>query len=515
MGFDAFYTVDAIDARRLLYLLLAFVVISSFTRSRRYGKIPTAGRRSIFEPTWLLKFRFIVNSRSIIQDGYQKFKDSSFVVKRLDSDLIVLSNKYLDELRLIPNNKLSNVHSQVKNMLGKYTYSNFLLESDQHVRVLQSYLTPNLKTFLSRSAEELDYSFENDVPQPDEWTEVDIQAILQKMIARVSSRVFIGERASRDETWLNLCLQFPMNVFSTAFIMRLFPPFLWPLVSWILPTRYWLRQNLKLGKQIAAPIIAEYQARAASTSDKPTEKSTLLEWMTCNAQADEATPEKLAPRLMFLSLASIHSTSSAAAAAIFDLCSHPENIAPLREEIDQVLGPNIHFPAKEDLQKLWKLDSFLKESQRCNPPTLLSPQRIALEPLTLSDGTPIPKNATIAFPSSSLFADPALLPHPERFDALRAYTQRMQTPGESSRNLMVSTHKDHLYFGHGRQACPGRFFAANEIKMILVRFLVEYEVRWREGVGERWGSPEGRTWTVDEMCFVDPRVRVEVRRKRG
>ena len=52
-------------------------------------------------------------------------------------------------------------------MLGKYTYSNFLLESDQHVRVLQSYLTPNLKTFLSRSAEELDFSFENDVPQLD------------------------------------------------------------------------------------------------------------------------------------------------------------------------------------------------------------------------------------------------------------------------------------------------------------------------------------------------------------
>ena len=35
-------------------------------------------------------------------------------MKRLDSDLLVLSNKYLEELRLLPNSKLSNVHAQVK-----------------------------------------------------------------------------------------------------------------------------------------------------------------------------------------------------------------------------------------------------------------------------------------------------------------------------------------------------------------------------------------------------------------
>lgn len=51
-------------------------------------------------------------------------------------------------------------------MLGKYSYSTFLLDSDQHVRVLQNHLTPNLKTFLSRASEEMEYSFEVDVPRP-------------------------------------------------------------------------------------------------------------------------------------------------------------------------------------------------------------------------------------------------------------------------------------------------------------------------------------------------------------
>ncbi|KAF2244714.1 cytochrome P450 [Trematosphaeria pertusa] len=438
----------------------------------------------------------------------RRFKNSCFIVKRLDSDLLVLSNKYLEELSFVPKTKLSNVHSQVQNILGSYTYSTFLLDSDQHVRVVQNFLTPNLKTFLSRSREELDFSFEHDVPQINEWEPVDIQPILQKMVARVSSRVFVGSPACRDDAWLKLCLEFPINVFATAFIMRLFPPFLHPIVAWTLPTRYRLRKNLKHAKEHVAPIVAQYMSRGAASSSKEEisrEKSTLLEWMIGNAQGNEADLNSLSPRLMFLSLASIHSTSSATAAALFDLCAHPEYIAPLREEIMEITGGTNHS-CKEDLQKLWKLDSFLRESQRCNPLTLLSPQRLALTPLTLSDGTNIPAGTHLAFPSSALFTDSSVVPNPDTFDGFRSYRQRLQ-PGESTRHLMVSTNRNHLYFGYGKQACPGRFFAANEIKMILIRFLMEYDIRFAEG------KKKPKWWTIDEMVFADPRARVEMRKR--
>lgn len=32
--------------------------------------------------------------------------------------------------------------------------------------------------------------------------------------------------------------------------------------------------------------------------------------------------------------------------------------------------------------------------------------------------------------------------------------------------LLVTTSPNHLAFGHGKHACPGRFFAATEIKII-------------------------------------------------
>lgn len=108
--------------------------------------------------------------------------------------------------------------------------------------------------------------------------------------------------------------------------------------------------------------------------------------------------------------------------------------------------------------------------------------------------------------------DPSLVPNPETFDGFRSYSNRLQ-PRESTRHLMVSTDKNHLYFGNGKQACPGRFFAANEIKMIIVRFLMEFDIRFGDGEEKRWGH-ERRNWTVDEMCFADPRASIEIRKRR-
>lgn len=48
--------------------------------------------------------------------------------------------------------------------------------------------------------------------------------------------------------------------------------------------------------------------------------------------------------------------------------------------------------------------------------------------------------------------------------------------------------KDFLHFGYGRHACPGRFFAANEIKLILARILLDYDIRMPDGQTERYAN---------------------------
>ena len=127
------------------------------------------------------------------------------------------------------------------------------------------------------------------------------------------------------------------------------------------------------------------------------------------AEGDDRQPERLAHLQLMVNLAYIHTTSLAITHAVHDLCEYQEYVKVLREEIEEVLRGdggwkgNIH-------EKLHKVDSFLKESQRFSPPTLcmsnssqhcgfmngeatgltypVSFNRVALAPFTLSYQNP-------------------------------------------------------------------------------------------------------------------------------
>lgn len=58
-----------------------------------------------------------------------------------------------------------------------------------------------------------------------------------------------------------------------------------------------------------------------------------------------------------------------AAQTLFDLIARPEYIEPLREEILEALDTDGGWK-KTTLTKMRKLDSFMKESQRFNGPSL-------------------------------------------------------------------------------------------------------------------------------------------------
>jgi cytochrome P450 len=77
-------------------------------------------------------------------------------------------------------------------------------------------------------------------------------------------------------------------------------------------------------------------------------------------------------------MAAIHTTAMATTAAIYDLATYQEYIQPLRDEIEAVIaedgqdvdGNGFMRLKKSSMPKLWKLDSFLKESLRMTPSQL-------------------------------------------------------------------------------------------------------------------------------------------------
>lgn len=100
----------------------------------------------------------------------------------------------------------------------------------------------------------------------------------------------------------------------------------------------------------------------------------------------------------------------------------------------------------------------------------------------------------MAAPARAMYDDPKLLENPEVFDGFRWSKLREQADQFNSHQF-VSTSSSSLLFGHGNHACPGRFFAANEIQIMMVSLLLQYEFKYPEG------ETRPRNWNMGENAM--------------
>lgn len=129
--------------------------------------------------------------------------------------------------------------------------------------------------------------------------------------------------------------------------------------------------------------------------------------------------------------------------------------------------------------------------------------RMVKKPTTLSDGTVLPAGSRIMVLDNKIW-DPQVFPDPERFDMERFLRLRQQ-PGEENHHQFVTLSSDQLGFGLGTHACPGRFFAANEIKIALCFLLLQYDFRSVPG------KEAPKMLEVDIFRMCDPNLQIQMR----
>ncbi|KAI1325994.1 cytochrome P450 [Xylariaceae sp. FL0255] len=497
---------DVGTSRQIVLLTILAILVLSWLRpgSPRITDTPVHGFRFWFETSFLLKARFVMNASQIIESGYNKFKDVPFVVRRFDADITVLPIKYLDELRLLPVSKLSAKESQAKNFAMKWTATKAIHHSSLHVRVLNNKLNHDLPKFIDLAHDEMDYVWDKYIPQPDKWTEIDFQTAIRNVVCRMSARIFMGFPACRDERWL--------NAFSVLDALPIAP---------LLPSRWKTKQQMRVSEEVVRGLLQKHtifkekysrEGPAAITGSEM--HDTLMGWMFDNASEEENSVTDLAARACMLTLASIHTTAMTVSNLLFDLCDYPEWFEVLRREIEDVTerwGPLDRaekLNIKQWLAKLEKMDSFFIESQRLHPAILLAPQRVAIEPLTLKDGTTIPAGTWVAWAGHQHANDAAVISNPATFDPMRSYRKRHSAPGLESKYAAGQADMNSLAFGYGTQACPGCYFAVGEIKMILARLLIECEFKYPPG------KSHPKAIHSYEIVHVDPGAKLMARRRK-
>lgn len=236
----------------------------------------------------------------------------------------------------------------------------------------------------------------------------------------------------------------------------------------------------------------------------------MLDWLI-EASGPNPDEQSIIMRQLGISFAAIHTTTNHMSNVLYDLAARWDEYAPaLLDEYRQALAEDGGVLQKTTITKLSKLDSFTKESQRLNPPSsckfttpflpgllLLRPiqvtnkivvafNRKVLKDHKLSDGKVLPKSCWIAVAAGPLMLTESQFNNPLEFDGFRYDRMRQQEESESQAAVaktsqFTSTGVYSLVFGHGRFACPGRFFAGLESKLILIHILENYELRLPEG----------------------------------
>ncbi|KAH8704638.1 cytochrome P450 [Phaeosphaeriaceae sp. PMI808] len=396
-----------------------------FTPRTKPG-LPIVKYRSTFEPSWLLKLRFIRNSRGILKEGYDKYRDM-FVIRRWTTDVVVIAeNKYMEEIRAHTRDAVRSVEPFVLDLAGDfYDRGKVFIESDLQNRVLQQKLTPNLGNLIPIMKSELGFALQQELPdvQAEDWVKVDAINVFARTIARIVARIWIGPDECRNENWLLATTDYTQNIFATGFILRFVPWFLRLIVAPLLPT---YRSMLK---------------------------------------------------------------------TLYDLCANPQYIDELRKELVEVLRSEAKWN-KTTLLKFAKLDSLLKEPQRLNSVFLLTFNRFLPTAITLSNGVHLLARTRIAVPQYAIMNDPVNVPGEDsaKFDPWR-YEKLRKAPENAQKYFFAMTDAQHMAFGYGKYACPGRFFAANEIKMVLAHLLLRYDWKFPEGQGRP------RNFTIIPTCI--------------
>ncbi|KAH9929231.1 cytochrome P450 [Fomitopsis serialis] len=498
-------TMDGSLVASLLAGLVGLYVLADYVWPSKHSlaHIPTVGGPSFPILSSLGAFRYLFHAPEVLEEGYVKHKDGFFKhaeIGRMRWNVVVCSPEHIDELRKAADDQLSFQEATNESLQVDYTLGPSVHLNPYHIPIVRSNLTRALGGLFPALRDEIDHSFKTAIPDAEDWTKVNVYGSVMDIVCRTSNRLFVGLPLCRNEDYCALNKKFTIDVFTGARIINLFPNFLKPIAGRLFTN---VPKSIRRGEKHLAPIIEERfkHEQGDEWEGKPND---MLQWLIDAAEGEERSIRALVLRMLTVNIAAIHTSSISFTQALLMLSADPGYLPALREEVEAIVREEGW--TKGAMNKMRRVDSFLKETQRFLGLGAKSMARKALQDFYFSDGTYIPAGTIISAPSHSLHHDGHFYDNPGVFNPFR-FARMRDDDGEGTRHQMVATSTDYVPFGHGRHACPGRFFAANELKAMLAHFVVTYDVKSERASDAPIGRWFGASLVPDRSAEVLVRKR--------
>ncbi|KAK5686010.1 hypothetical protein LTS10_002123 [Elasticomyces elasticus] len=486
-------TAFAITALLLIAISILAIAIQVSRISAAPPGIPWVGlNNKRWFPRLRATFGEVVASRKPMKEGYEKYAKNNLP--------FILPASHWPEIVLPPSNA-SWIASQPENVLSAVTVFNDIMGFEytapgpdmayaHDFAVVQRVLTRNLLRSLPDVLAEIEVSSSELLSNVDgeEWKDVRMLDVLGKVSHSAASAMFVGQPLCRDVDHLKR-----VRIWVTCFALvsvpyrLLFPKMLQPvfgplLTVMMLPVKY-------LAVRPLLPIIGQRLERLRNGRQLEKQDSgeegprDLLQWIVEDAARKrniaQLTPLDLAGKAILVEFLAFLTTSLTISRVFVDILSCPTAsslLDELREEADAVFARLPSEPTA--VRDMLKLDSVIRESLHQHTMSAHGLQREVVQAggITTPDGVYLPQGSHVATFHPDLLDDDVL------YDPLRSYKVAMGAlngdgEGQPRKQKLASdiSGGQSLAFGLGKHACPGRFFAVQNIKLILGWMVTRYE----------------------------------------
>jgi cytochrome P450 len=372
--------------------------------------------------------------------------------------------------------------------------------------------------------------------EEDGWKEKVFYNSIKKIVKEVTAKVLFGQPLCDDGKFVDLMLRhanlWPLYAGLTIriFVPEILKPLLTPVLC--LHVRYlgWRisKYILPVIDEKIAALQREDQNKEISLAENKTETPTLLDFLirdalhSCKRDGRPIDRYLILSHLLLLNFAATHTTTFTLTAFIVDISSpsHDQDFTPQdRPSPWSIIANEAHAALSSTPNHTWTratlqsglpyTTSAIRESMRFSQfagrgmlSEVISEQGLRLEVPNLKNahGAPVTlhfaKGARLGVPIAAIHRDAKFYTDPDTYipdrfirvneeqsqadqydrGGEREETENPAKPIERAVSI-ATTSSTFLAFSHGPHACPGRFFAAMLMKVIVAELAMGYELR--------------------------------------
>ncbi|KAJ3369484.1 hypothetical protein GGF31_005194 [Allomyces arbusculus] len=220
--------------------------------------------------------------------------------------------------------------------------------------------------------------------------------------------------------------------------------------------------------------------------DGDEDRRDLLEMMVEAAQGSGFSREDLRANTVIFFLAGHDTTANELCMALYLMGMHQDVQRKARADVVRVLGEDaarraatcdaaeMVYPTADQERQFVYLNYVIMETMRLFPSVAKLPRRVTTAPVTLADGTALPKGTLVTIDTFSMHRDPALWgPDADAFVPDR-WTARADADGAIAMHPTAHNY-EWAPFGGGQRICLGMQFSLVEQRVILAMMLLRYE----------------------------------------